>query len=215
MHYASNHTRKQTLTEIRHLLKIKKLAVKQTHKNGSKLIKKGDIVFTHCHSSNVIGAINLAKKRIKAVYNTETRPRFQGRQTSKDIAKFKIPTYHFVDSAARIALKDANIMLLGADSITHNRVYNKIGSELMAVTAKNHRTPVYILASLWKFNPHKETIEERLPSEIWKRPPKGVTVKNYAFEKINFNLIKGIVCEEGVLKPKKFVKQARKMLRSY
>jgi eIF-2B alpha/beta/delta-like uncharacterized protein len=215
MNYASIHTRKQTLIEIRHLLKIKKLAVKEIHKHGAKLIKRGDIVFTHCHSSNVIGAIKQAKKKIRCVYNTETRPRLQGRETSKDIAKARIPVHHFVDSASRIALKEADIMLLGADSIIHNKVYNKIGSELMALTARNYHVPVYICASLWKFNPHRETIEERLPSEIWQKPPKGVTVKNYAFEKINFSLIKGIVCEEGVLKPKKFVKEARKMLHSY
>ena len=208
--YRKNHTQIQTLKEIKRVLKSKKEAHKKVINNGTKLLKKGDIVFTHCHSSNVIGILK-KYKRIK-VYNTETRPRFQGRKTSNELAKARIPVTHFVDSAARIALKESDIMLLGADSITYSRVYNKIGSELMALTAKNYKVPVYICASLWKFNPHRETIEERPIKEVWKNPQKGVKVKNYAFEKINFHLIKGIVCEEGILKPKKFVKLARKLL---
>ena len=209
--FHQKHTKTQTLTEIRHLLKAKKQLIKIIHKNGSKLIKKGNTIFTHCHSSLVIGSLKQAKKKIKKVYNTETRPSFQGRMTSKDLAKLKIPVTHIVDSASRIAIKKSDLMLIGADSITYNRVFNKIGSELMALTARDYHVPVYVCASLWKFNPHKETIEERPSSEIW-RAPKGVKVRNYAFEKISFKLIKGIVCEEGILKPKKFVKEARKML---
>jgi len=210
--YHRDHTKKETLKEIKRLLTEKKKINSKIFTNGAKLIDKGDIIFTHCHSSTVIGIIKKAKPKKIQVYITETRPRLQGRITSKDLAKLKIPVTHFVDSAARIALKESDIMLIGADSITYNRVYNKIGSELMALTAKNYHVPVYICASLWKFNHHRETIEERSPKEIWQRPPKGVKVKNYAFEKINFSLIKGIICEEGVLRPKKFVKRARKLL---
>ncbi|MBT3984943.1 ribose 1,5-bisphosphate isomerase [archaeon] len=208
--FRKEHTQIETLKEIKRLLKEKKEAHKKIMEHGKKLIEKNDIVFTHCHSSNVIGVLKKCKK-IK-VYNTETRPRYQGRKTAKELAKARIPVTHFIDSAARIAIKESDIVLLGADSITYNKVYNKIGSELMALTAKNYKVPVYICASLWKFNPHRETIEERPIKEVWKNPPKGVKVKNYAFEKINFSLIKGIVCEEGILKPKKFVKKARKLL---
>ncbi len=208
--YRKEHTQTETLKEIKRVLKSKRDAHKKVINNGTKLIKKGDIIFTHCNSSNVVGILKKCKG-IK-VYNTETRPRFQGRKTAKALAKARVPVTHFVDSAARIALKESDIMLLGADSITYSRVYNKIGSELMALTAKNYRVPVYICASLWKFNSHRETIEERPLKEVWKNPPKGVKIKNYAFEKINFHLIKGIVCEEGILKPKKFVKKARKLL---
>ena len=209
--YAKNYPKSETLREIKQILKEKKLIRNKIFQNGSKLIKNKMTIFTHCHSSTVIGTLKKSKKKFQ-VYNTETRPILQGRKTSKELAKARIPVTHFIDSASRIALKDSDIMLLGADSITHNRVYNKIGSELMALTAKNYSVPVYICSSLWKFNNHRETIEERPISEVWKRPPKGVKVKNFAFEKISFKLIKGIICEEGILKPKKFVKRARKIL---
>ena len=49
-----------------------------------KLIKNNSVIFTHCHSSSVTSALIYAKKNGKKfeVYNTETRPLFQGRKTS-------------------------------------------------------------------------------------------------------------------------------------
>jgi len=206
--------KKHILIEINNILRDKKFQKRIIARQGAKLIKPKSIVFTHCRSSTVTEIIKTAyKKRKFTVHNTETRPLYQGRITAKELSKAGIPVKHFVDSGARIALKNADIMLIGADSITYNKVYNKIGSEMMALVAKNYKVPVYICSSLWKFNPHRETIEERHPTEIWSRPPKGVELENYAFEKISFKYIKGIICEEGILKPKKFVKEARKILK--
>ena len=186
----------------------KKQAKKDLTKHGVKLVKKKHIVFTHCHSSTVIDILKKVKPKVK---NTETRPLFQGRETAKDLAKAKIKVEHYTDSQARIALKEADMMIIGADAVTYNKVYNKVGSEMLAIIAKTRKVPVYVACSLWKFDPHKEIVEERSPTEVWKAP-KGITVKNYAFEKIDFKYIKGIICEKGILRPKKFVKVARKIM---
>jgi ribose 1,5-bisphosphate isomerase len=70
---------------------------------GVKRIKKGMTIMTHCHSSTVTSILVKAwKKGIKfKVINTETRPRYQGRMTAKELAKVGIPVTHIVDSAAR------------------------------------------------------------------------------------------------------------------
>ena len=207
--------KKELLKEIKEVLKYKQAALREIIENGRKVIKSGMIVYIHCRSSTVTSILKEAKKKKKKfiVHNTETRPKYQGRKTAKELAKAKIPVVHFVDSGARIALKNADIMLIGADAITHNRVYNKIGSEMIALVAKNLHVPVYVCASLWKFNPHKETIEERPTSEVWEKPPKGVKISNFAFEKISFKYIKGIICEDGILKPKAYVRKARLVLK--
>lgn len=113
---------------------------------GSRIINDGDKVFTHCHSFTVVKILVEAKRQGKKfeVYNTETRPLFQGRKTATELAKAKIKVTHFIDSGARIALKKADIMLLGADAITSSgKVANKIGSEMFAVIAKSYGVPVY------------------------------------------------------------------------
>jgi len=96
------------------------------NKHVSKLIKNNSVVFTHCHSSSVTNALIHAKKQGKKfeVYNTETRPLYQGRKTLRELKQAKIKTTMFIDSAAQIALtkkqktKKANLVLLGADAIT-------------------------------------------------------------------------------------------------
>src|SRR3989344_7093168 len=155
------------------------------------LIKKNSIVYTHCHSSTVTGIIIYNKNKIKSVNCTETRPLFQGRKTAMEISKAKIPVTLYVDSAMRLALKDSNITLLGADSILKDgKVINKIGSELVAETSSLYKIPLYICTDSWKFDPKslhgKETkIEYRSTKEIWENPPKGLKILNPAFEKIN------------------------------
>ena len=182
-----------------------------------KVPNKG-IVYTHCHSSTVNEILKRAKHKGKKflVTVTETRPFYQGRITAKELAKAKIPVILFVDSAARQAMKKADVMLIGADSITaEGYVINKIGSELMADTANRYQAPIYVCTHSWKFDPKtvfgfEEKIERRASKEIWKNPPKGVAISNYAFEKIDPEKITAIISELGVFKPTAFVEEVRK-----
>ncbi len=188
-------------------------------KIGSKKIKNGMVIFTHCHSSTVIGILREAKqqgKRFK-VHNTETRPLFQGRKTAYDLAISGIPVRHYIDSAARLALKKADLMLIGADAITaEGKVINKIGSELFAETAERRGVPVYCCSDSWKFDPltifgYEEVIEQRLKKEVWLTPPKGVLIDNHAFENVSADLITGVISEIGIYRPEVFVGEVKRV----
>ncbi len=184
---------------------------------GSKKIGNGTVVFTHCHSSTILEILKEAKKQGKKfeVHNTETRPLYQGRVTAREIAKLGIPVTHFIDAAARFALKKADLMLIGADAITtEGKVINKIGSELYAEIANRFDIPVYACTDSWKFDTetvfgYEEEIEKRKAKEIWKNPPKGVTINNFAFEKVSPGLITGIISELGIYKPHVFMQEVR------
>lgn len=190
--------------------KIAAIAAAKVPNNG--------IVYTHCHSSTVNDALIFAKKdgRKFQVHATETRPFMQGQLTAKQLSAEKIPVTLFVDSAARLALKNADIMMIGADAITaEGFVINKIGSELMADTARHYQIPIYVCAHSWKFDPltvfgFEEEIEKRASEEIWKKPPRGVKISNYVFEKIDPKKITGIISELGVFEPDTFVEEVRK-----
>src|SRR3989344_9451222 len=56
-------------------------AQEKINKNVLEIVKNGDVIFTHCHSTNVSNALIYSKKKGKKfeVYNTETRPLYQGR----------------------------------------------------------------------------------------------------------------------------------------
>jgi ribose 1,5-bisphosphate isomerase len=190
-------------------------AQEKINKATIKLIKNKDVIFTHCHSTNVIGTLIYAKNNKKRfeVYNTETRPLFQGRKTAKELGKAKIKVTMFVDSAIGVALskeigtKKANKVFIGADAITKNGVINKIGSETIARLAKEGRIPVYVIADSWKFTKKNLPIEERTLNEVWDKAPKSVKIKNPAFEFVPKKLIKGVVSEFGVLSFEDFVKR--------
>lgn len=195
-----------------------KHASEQIARIGSHKIKKGMVVFTHCHSSTVVGVLKKARAEgIRfSVHNTETRPRHQGRVTAKELAKAGIPVTHYIDSAARVALKKADLMLIGADAITtEGRVINKIGSEMFAEVANNYGIPVYACTNSWKFDAETvfgfdEDIESRSPKEVWERPPKGVKIDNHAFEIVDPGLLTGIITEIGIYPSGVFVEEMRK-----
>lgn len=180
------------------------------YKFGADLIKNNSIIFTHCHSSTVTGILIEAKKQGKKfeVHNTETRPLYQGRLTATVLAKAGIKVNHYVDSAALQAMKKANIFLFGADAITKEGAYNKIGTEMFAeIASKYFKIPIYCCSHSWKFSTKKIAIESRPANEIWLGAPKNVEIKNPAFEIAESKHIKGIISELGVLSFKDFVKK--------
>ncbi len=197
-------------------LKHFKESQEKISKYGAEFIKSGMTVYTHCHSNTVMNIFKKAKKQGKKfkVHCTETRPLYQGRITATQLAKAKIPVTIFVDSAARIALKKADIALYGCDAISSTKIYNKIGSELFAIIMKKYDIPLYVATDSWKFDPEaiygEEKIEERPAEEVWKKAPKGIKISNMAFEKIDPGLVTGIISELGIFMRKSFIQEVKK-----
>jgi len=184
-----------------------------------KLIKNKDKIFTHCHSTNVVNSLIYAKKKNKKfeVYNTETRPLFQGRKTAKELKNAGIKVTMFIDSAAAIAIKKENRkdktyatkIFLGSDALLSDGIINKIGSGLISEIAYHNKIPVYIIADSWKFSKMKVPIENRSLNEVWDRAPKNIKLKNPAFEFVPKKYITGIVTEFGLMKYNDFVKKMK------
>jgi len=182
-----------------------------------KLIGKNNILFTHCHSTNVINALIYAKKKGKKfeVYNTETRPQDQGRKTAKHLTRNKIKVTMFVDSALDIALSDdkgkkrVDKIFIGADALLKEGVINKIGSKVIAKIAKSYKIPFYVVADSWKFTNKKVPIEQRELNEVWDNAPKKIKIMNPAFEFVPKKYIKAIISEYGILSYDKFLKKVR------
>ncbi|MFW5983796.1 MAG: translation initiation factor eIF-2B, partial [Halobacteria archaeon] len=179
--------------------------------NGAPLVDEDDIVYTHCHSSSVTSVLEaVADERKFRARVTETRPLYQGRETARELAGAGIPVRLYVDSGARIALREADVMMIGADAVLQNgKVINKIGSEMFAEVAQGYGVPVYVVTNSWKYDPmssfgYETEIEERAGEEVWGNPPEGVDVVNYAFERIAPEKVDGIVSELGVHEPEEF-----------
>ncbi len=176
---------------------------------GSKRISHHSRVLTHCHSSTVTSMLRKAKLDGKAfeVVCTESRPVFQGRITAKEMLDSGIRTTIIVDSAVRHFMNEIDLVVVGADAITsEGNIINKIGTSMVALAAKEARTPLYVVSELLKFDPvtirgDYERIEERSPKEVWADSPSGLIIRNPAFDVTRREFIHGIICEEGIISP--------------
>jgi methylthioribose-1-phosphate isomerase len=101
-------------------------------------------------------------------------------------------------------------VIVGADRITSDAVFNKIGTYMHAVCARHHDIPFFVAAPCSTFDPSVSetaiTIEERNRDEITAFPgpvtvPDGVPVINPAFDATPLTLVSAIITENGVVKP--------------
>ncbi|MBU1151542.1 hypothetical protein KJ632_01795 [Patescibacteria group bacterium] len=185
---------------------------------GANKIHDGMKIFTHCHSSTVVAILIEAKNQGKKfeVYNTETRPKFQGRKTATNLAKEGIPVLHMVDSCGRSRIRECDLFLFGCDAVTtEGFLINKIGTESLVDAACESSVPAYSCTSAWKFDietvyGHDTEIEERDHKEVWEDAPAGVKIYNPAFEITRPDKFSGIITELGVFKAEALVTEVQK-----
>lgn len=189
--------------------------------HGVELCKHADVVFTHCHSSTaeaIIAGIN-SDHKVKAI-NTETRPLYQGRITSKNLLKAGVETIMIVDSAAPYFIKDdsflpVDVVFLGADQVSVNGdALNKVGSFSMGLSAYFASKPLYVVTPSLKldlstiYNPIK--IELRKDEEVWPDAPEGLDIINPAFDMVPHQFITGYITEFGLVKPEELEDRVRR-----
>lgn len=178
---------------------------KKIYSTGAQLIHDGMKIFTHCHSSTAVGVLKEAKNQGKkfVVFTTETRPRFQGRITAKELANAGIEVFHMVDSAAKYAIDGADMFIFGADSILPSGyLINKVGTGIFCVVAAKYDVPTYCATHTLKIVTDKvdEAVEERDPNEVWENAPENIKIKNPAFDKVHLKYITAFITEKGLLK---------------
>jgi len=187
----------------------------------SNFIKKWYNIMTHCHSWSVVKILTTAHKQWKKihVYNTETRPLYQWRKTSKDLIKAWVPNTMITDSSAPFFVDnlyeshiDIDMVIIGSDAIKLNwNVYNKIWSFSITLAARHSKIPVYIVWSLLKIDTeNKVKIEIRDGKELRPERPKWLEIINYAFDMVPAKFITWIITEFGIIKPKDLQKAIKK-----
>lgn len=194
-------------------------------RHGAMLLKDGDTVLTHCNAGGLATAeygtalspIYEAHSRGMriSVYADETRPLLQGaRLTAWELMQAGVEVTLICDNMAAHVMKTRtiNAIMVGADRIAANGdTANKIGTYGLAVLARAHRIPFYVLAPTSTFDLTLASgdlipIEERAPEEITmgfgkRTAPEGVRTFSPAFDVTPGELVTAIVCEKGVISP--------------
>lgn len=196
--------KERNIETINKLLRQLNQATNEIAKRGSRLIKDGYVIMTHCHSGEACALIEQAWKEGKkiTVYATETEPKHQGIITSKELSRKGMKVILIIDSAIEFFIKDVDILIVGCDSFRKEGVVNKIGTYPMAVVAKEHKKPFYVVGNTLKLDKRKNLIiEERSPHEVYVEHMKTLEVRNPAFDITPWKYIKRIVTEKGVMTP--------------
>jgi ribose 1,5-bisphosphate isomerase len=187
------------------------LAVEKIGEIGSRRIRDGDTVLTHCNSSVALSIIKTAFDSGKdiRVIATESRPRYQGHLTIKMLDGWGIATELVVDSAVRTVINEVDQVIVGADVITANgSLVNKIGTAQIALAAREARTSFMVAAETYKFSPDTimgelVPIEMRAAEEVYPEISelKHVRVRNPAFDVTPHQYIDVICTEVGAIPP--------------
>jgi methylthioribose-1-phosphate isomerase len=191
--------------------------------HGAALLPDTCTVLTHCNAGSLacsswgtaLGVIRSAVNGGKQVnvIACETRPLLQGsRLTAWELIRDGIDVTVITDSSAAHLMRTGTIdaVVVGADRITRDAVFNKIGTYMHAVCARYHNIPFYVAAPLSTFDTQKSErdviIEERGREEVTTMGcrvyvPDAAVVKNYAFDATPMNLVTAIITEQGVMHP--------------
>jgi methylthioribose-1-phosphate isomerase len=181
--------------------------------HAADLFGPGTRALTHCNAGGLatggygsaVGALLTAWERglLSHVWVDETRPLLQGaRLTAWELETASIPHAVIADSAAAslMARREVDCVVTGADRIAANGdTANKIGTYSLAVLARHHGIPLYIVAptstvDLATPDGAAIPIEERDAAEVTAR----FAARNPAFDVTPSELIAAIVTEEGV-----------------
>ncbi len=191
--------------------------------HGAALLPDHGSVLTHCNAGalacsaygTALGVIRSAVAQGKEirVIACETRPLLQGaRLTAWELVEDGIDTTVITDSMAAAMMRSGRIscVVVGADRITYDAVFNKIGTYMHAVCARHHKVPFYVAAPLSTFDAEHSgrdiVIEERGREEIAScgtrmTVPPGAKVYNPSFDVTPMELVTSIITEQGTIAP--------------
>jgi methylthioribose-1-phosphate isomerase len=199
--------------------------------HGASLLPEACTVLTHCNAGalackawgTALGVIRSAVRQGKdvKVIACETRPLLQGaRLTAWELEQDGIDVTVIADSMGAHLMRTGTIdlVMVGADRVTSDVVFNKIGTYMHAVCARHHGIPFYVAAPLSTFDPdHRETdveLEERDRGEIATCGtrtvvPRRAKVRNPAFDATPLELVTAVITERGIIHPPVDMKSLR------
>jgi len=202
---------------------------------GAALVPERAGILTHCNTGSLatvewgtaLGVIRSAHDQGKSihVFVDETRPVLQGsRLTAWECVQYGIPATLITDNMAAHMMRLGKIQLafVGADRIAANGdTANKIGTYGVAVLAREHGIPFYVVAptstvDLSLASGEEIEIEERSHDEVThvggvRIAPEGIAVANPAFDVTPAKYITGIITERGIAYPP-FTTSLRRLL---
>jgi methylthioribose-1-phosphate isomerase len=193
--------------------------------HGVSLVQQFPNVLTHCNAGSLaVSEMGTALAPIYRAYEKnipvhvlidETRPLLQGaRLTAYELQTVGVDCTLITDNMAAYMMASGKVdmVLVGADRITANGdVANKIGTLNLAVLCQYYKLPFYVACPISTIDLETPAgleieIEQRDVSEVThikgaRISPEGMAVQNPAFDVTPWQLVTGIITENGIIRP--------------
>ena len=218
--------KKMLLQEAKDIRQEDEDACRSMGEYGLSLLSKGMGILTHCNAGTLatakygtsLAALYLGQDQGYnfTVFADEPRPVLQGaRLTAFELSKAGIDVTLICDSMACQVMKNGWVgaVLVGCDRMAANGDgANKIGTNALAILAKEYNIPFYMLVPTSTIDLDTPTgddieIELRDGEEIYKmwyeKPmaPEGIKTYNPSFDVTPAEYITAIVTEKGIVRP--------------
>jgi len=180
---------------------------------ASSLIKNGFRIMTYSNSSTVIETFRKAVsegKRFEVVIS-EARPVREGILMAESLRNMGVPVKLVADSALFQEMEGINMVMVGADALSHKYLVNKIGTRGLAAQARLLGKDLVAIAGSEKVLPsgidnYMKVL--RPPDEI-AEPVEGIEIVNYYFDQTPLHLVSRIVTEKGPMGPFEIIREAK------
>lgn len=192
-------------------------------RHGAQILPAEARILTICNTGalatggigTAFGVILTGRRKIRTIYQCETRPLLQGARLSMfEYRQCGLKATLIPDSAAAtlFARDEVDLVVTGADRIAANGdTANKVGTYMLALLCRQHEVPFYVAAPHSTFDPSTFSgidipIEERSADEV-SRPrgvpfaPAGTAVFNPAFDITPARFIAAFITDQGILRP--------------
>ena len=187
--------------------------------SAAEQIKDGDIIMTYAKSHVVESAFIEAVRKGKSfkVIVVDSRPLFEGKNLARTLAELGVEVQYGLTNGIDRVVKSATKVLLGAHAMMSNgRLYSRIGTALVAMSAKEAAVPVIVCCESIKFTdrvaldsfvhnelaPPDELLLQRSSSGLanWREVP-NLHLLNLLFDVSPAEYITMVITEYGSLPP--------------
>jgi translation initiation factor eIF-2B subunit delta len=181
-------------------------SIKLIAQYGEKLVEEGAKVLTFSASGSILAILKKAKESGKyfGVIVCESRPMLEGRLLARFLGNAQIPVTLIADAAMGVFAQKADLLLVGADSISETSFVNKIGTFCLCLLSREYKVPLYVacerskfISSAWLSSSFASgDLKEILDHELL-----NVKVENPYFEKIPLLFCQQVITNEGFFSP--------------
>ena len=183
-------------------------------------IKDGDLILTYAKSSIVQKVLVEAYRKGKQfkVIVVDSRPLFEGKNLARALAELGLDVQYSLTHGISHVIKDATKVFLGAHAMmSDGRLYSRVGTALVAMTAKEVNVPVIVCCESVKYTervaldsfvhneiaPPEELIiygEKSSPLSRWLEVP-NLQLLNLMYDLTPAEYITMVIDESGYLPP--------------